>query len=957
MKKNFKSDCKKRNRKTILKHLSFLLFFIGISAPIMTNAQTCYCDESGSIIIGSGVGVETVSEAISLGLLDPAPSPTSQTQYVCVKGDLSVDLNYNFYNLQVNMYTGASITVESYIELRMGGDTELFGCSVMWNSVIVESFATLKLRGVTIRDGEVAVDAKALSNLFINGNSFISNYIAISASSKNNNAVSFVNLLSPVQGNSFSTAFGAYLKSPHAGELAYAGIQLQNIAGFTVGVKGSTTGGGFFSRIKNGIIAHNSNFAINGANLSPLLFTNIIYDPLLPDDVGNGILMYNSSAVVKGCGFYNTIQGIFAFNSSIDAANNVFPDRDATGIYVREAKNKKITISGNEMECWGVGIGARILENTSLTINGNEINMIEESDYDEYDGFTGIFLEECHFNAHAPSSIYQNNILLSDCANGIILGSSTGVSVTGNPNISFESIADFDTEPVSMAGIWTRGGGGHQIIENHITGLGPSVLVPNNNNTFAPFCSILAWRNTGNLYCCNTISDTQYGIRFEGTNFQTNLKATSIGDHVYGLNFDPDGVISEQDGADNAWLGDYDLLGAWHENITDPTYVEMSTFKVETLGLPETPDYPDDILPDPTVVQWFTTNGADPIECCETPGIVNGPPDRLDLAIAADTVDSGTLYSETGQWLLKRGLFAKLDANPSMLQSYSSMATFYNNNVNTTVGKFHQMQKNIAQLAGLPTSETGQYLENVDSIQFKMWALVENDSLLDIASTYDSTMLLANQQTILSEMASWENENDSLEVIILAYQAGLAQQYITQNAAISATEIYETNEKTVNDIYLNTVAQNNFSLTTQQIAELDSIVWQCPDMGGEVVLRARVLYSLAVDTTFDDRDLCTPPTLLQQGGDNHKIAVSYDSESILYPNPTDGNFTLYINEGVIVDKVNIVNLSGQVLATHLLEAGQKTPSFSTASIPSGIYIVELLDGGTKILSEKLVVNH
>ena len=417
-------------------------------------------------------------------------------------------------------------------------------------------------------------------------------------------------------------------------------------------------------------------------------------------------------------------------------------------------------------------------------------------------------------------------------------------------------------------------------------------------------------------------------------------------------------MIGTQDEAENMWIGDIDGAGAFHENFFNPHFAVFSNFMVENLGTPLTPDFPQDIIPDPNVVEWFTADGGNPVDCCDPPGIIDDTPDGLDDAIAADSVDSGTPYSETTNWLLKKGLFARLDATPSMVQNYPNMAAFYNSNLNTTVGQFHQVEQNIFGMANLPSTETGQYHSNFNTLYVKLEALMINDSLLQHANTAtDSANLLAARQVILSDVENLENENDSLETVIQTHRIGLTQQYGAQNAAINASAVYETNEKTVNGIYLNTVALGTYTLTPQQVTDLQAIVWQCPKMGGNAVYRARSLYGLAVDTVFNDWLLCAPPQQMEQDNQNVGITTLADNQSVLFPNPATKDVTLNITNSPSANRLVIMDMSGKTVMSKYLSNKMSKFNFSVANIPVGIYIVELRNGQLKIHAEKLVISH
>ncbi len=61
------------------------------------------------------------------------------------------------------------------------------------------------------------------------------------------------------------------------------------------------------------------------------------------------------------------------------------------------------------------------------------------------------------------------------------------------------------------------------------------------------------------------------------------------------------------------------------------------------------------------------------------------------------------------------------------------------------------------------------------------------------------------------------------------------------NNSMNVSGIYIENEQTVNDIFLRTIMVDIDTFTSQQIADLEGIISQCPKCGGDAVYRARSL--------------------------------------------------------------------------------------------------------------------
>ena len=111
--------------------------------------------------------------------------------------------------------------------------------------------------------------------------------------------------------------------------------------------------------------------------------------------------------------------------------------------------------------------------------------------------------------------------------------------------------------------------------------------------------------------------------------------------------------------------------------------------------------------------------------------------------------------------------------------------------------------------------------------------------------------------------------------------SGNISQIIAYNNSITPENIVEENQKTVNNIYLNTFAQGTDSLTTIQKNQLISVAEQCPYKGGNAVFSARILLS-KVDTikyigNCDDIDTSSSKS-------SQYISTNLDDNGELVPN-------------------------------------------------------------------------
>ena len=155
-------------------------------------------------------------------------------------------------------------------------------------------------------------------------------------------------------------------------------------------------------------------------------------------------------------------------------------------------------------------------------------------------------------------------------------------------------------------------------------------------------------------------------------------------------------------------------------------------------------------------------------------------------------------------------------------------------------------------------------------------------------------------------------------------------------------EIYHSNEKIVNDIYLRTLAINDYSLTDQQVNDLEQIIYQCPSIGGEAVVKARILYELVNDHIFyDDDELC-----ILQGVSSRMAKPNKIREFDLFPNPSNSLVTLNykIDKG---DKglLKIIDQLGRPIFTGNLTDENNQLIFDCSNYNQGLYIYQIIING------------
>lgn len=181
-----------------------------------------------------------------------------------------------------------------------------------------------------------------------------------------------------------------------------------------------------------------------------------------------------------------------------------------------------------------------------------------------------------------------------------------------------------------------------------------------------------------------------------------------------------------------------------------------------------------------------------------------------------------------------------------------------------------------------------------------------------------------------------------------------AASLLSQNNGLTGSAAYQANEKTVNEIFLQTVAIGNYDFTAAQIASLEAIAELCPLSDGEAVLRARSLLNLAHETPvpYDDMALC----YIGERADGKKKQAAKEGQFVkLFPNPA--------NEAVMIEyrgidnpdqRIVLYNILGQVVMEIRLPEEQGRIRISVGSLPGGVYWYSLRE--SQNLSGKLLIS-
>ncbi len=820
---------------------------------------------------------------------------------LAVKGNLVIDNNYDLFIFggEVRMQPGARIIVKSGAKLTLGlinsgtGTGQgIHGCEKMWRSIEVEPGGILITGYNVVQDGEFAFDIKssptAISTFSCAENDFNRNHVGVRVNNTSfaslnqdfgfsKNKFRATNDLLPKFSNDFNNWDHQY---------PYAGLFVRNTS-FFVGASGNAGSDNLFDGLRNGIIADRAALFVYYATIQNLKGAPNIFQPNIDDSRRIGIFARSCNKFeVLNSNIVEAERGIFATRSSINFRNNTINPADI-GLDFHSPLHQSIVIRDNDIYYRLFGVNVTEAETATLLHIAENDPMVQVPSAIDALNKTAIGIGGGASVKTLNGRIWNNKIKIPGYGVGISLGLVGNLIVHDN-----EITYDGATPPpgsMILDGVFALVSNSNYFYHNSVFGDNEAA----NLNGFHLFMA------EKNKFCCNETNGIAYGFAFEGVCADTKLRHSDIGNHRVGLNI-PYGYIDDQEIAGNHWNGTYPEHSAYHlGGVSD---VQNSEFKVElpvgtTLWpvMPSSPSAPN---------QWFipwpgnSTYCSSDMNNCPLPGLPDfsgGYPPRdftgSELQTASYGFDS-TPYGEMLQFESGRSLYRKLREDYSLLGNNAYIDGFYALEENS-VGVLDEVDTQIAEMWAIDSATQAQvvaYQQTLDGIVVEINRI---DSLYPFAQTYADTLVLQNHKKVFLEalLQPMVNLQNLTEGLTTAQQAKVPS-ILALNQSLSISTTLVSNRKTVNQIYLESIALGVFTLDAAQQNALLGVATQCPKLGGDAVLQARELYTRLVrDTIFDDEVLCETGAR-GRGTESEVLGMQPRNKVLLVPNPTLDHFTL-----------------------------------------------------------------
>jgi Secretion system C-terminal sorting domain len=972
------------------KLLTTVLLLAGICIAQTTLCQTGNnaCDEKDYPFVSSEIGLNLCAEygnipcQIEVGFGTPITQSSqlgsSFTGLICIKGHFWIDNDFSFNHSIVQITPGVTILV---LPPPVGmpdriftiDDSKLYACGNLWNGITLSNHTVIHTQnGTRIEDARAAIKADNIQHcsLIIENTTFNKNDIGIHL--LQSPSLPKTATIAKFSGNKF---FCAVPLNGTADQISLAGIKTENVP-FTINPP-LIANHNIFAGLQYGILAEGTNTTVSGRYFE---FYNIRRD---------GIFMNEGTLILKQSTFQNCEENGVNINLAhlVDIRQNcnftvdtylpeiAFPDYRA-GVSIKGfALNSNVSLglaftanlSGTTTPVYAIDLkGGNVHAGTKVTISYSRFSIRAMPSY-------GIFLDGA-FPTSSEINIHDNNFATGNPEN---TGSSAGISTSGNMNnlsiyknfFTGNGYFNFAIQAENSSGT------NNYVADNYIEGTG---YIVTSGQYFSKGFFFSNFLNT--TFCSNTnFFGSNYAFEFGGTNTGTVFTENKVYATGAALNILTNATIDPQQHQGNEWHpvvtqnpsgGTTTWIAGVHAICQTPDLAALSKFTVHTnqsVWDPTPPNphyiffspfYPENIDPADPMFDFFGIDpSGTPASGCQTKFTGSSVGGGLDKVIS-DGLLPVIVGNPSMAWITKGYLYKKLKNNPSLISTNPSYTTFLSNNANSNIGKFYEVDKKIGEAFSTTETISQQSKQVLNAIALLIENLAVTDSLLE--STTNASILAALAQTksgYLEQLISLRTSDNAINGTYKSQQLTKIQEALSLNQQISPTSQIETNQKSVNEIYLQTVAAPSSNLTEGQIAKLKSIGQQCTETGGLAVSTA---LSLLPDCEKVGLTICpfTPvdnaaPLSFSTGGHEMKRPVVRSDEAWLYPNPAGLSFFLKLTEGN-TGIVNIADLNGKTVQTMSLN-DPGVPTEINHHLSPGVYLVKILTDSGAVFSEKLVV--
>lgn len=923
----------------------------------------CQSVQSADYHIGS-LSSSAITNFSSLNLGTPVANLT-----FFVEGEIVMDYGTNNNNLDFNNCTfimgeGATIRIQDgkWVNIRQ---SSLYECDRMWKGIELGAVGGLGFWANDIRGAEYALKLKHGSRLRFANNNFNANLVSV-FTAPSDNLINIWNYRS-----SRNNFYGGDLLPPPyanmqdisiANGLPWAGVWLNDVSSINIGLPDNTNQGfvDLYQDLENGIILRDVGTAliqrsqfVNGTNgiiatteremMSTLTQIGLENNDPLAEAIGDNPTFIDND-------FPITTRGL----SDVECYDNEIL-RSLEGIRVRGSQafpTSRIKLYDNTIITGNTGIELANNSQSEIDVNTNGIfltnTMVNDDETLADIGINWLDIQDTEALDMLPREVSNNNILLYDdppahTSNiGIFMQGVAGASTSENTIV-------LDDQERSY-GIKMDGGAENQIKCNNVS-----------NTTFGVNDAISVNMTPSSHVECNSTNNTGTGLKIVGVCDNTTIAGNEFNNHTYGLEYTLSASIMPQDNHSNKWLGNYFLAAKWGNAVSSPDPLAVQGSQYLVVPFSGYPYEPPSFFP----LNWFAgSDDSVPEIFCNTTDACNTYTsyelEQMSLnefGSMEENIANGNPvtieYPDELLWISQKELYKKIEASDPATVS-SDLMSFYLSMSEEPLGKLQDIEENKAETfswdaasiaqARLLMDENKELSEQIVILQLSLDSLGGNDSIL-------VEQEIMNVNTVIQQ---------NIETLNNTYQALRLQREVDatwigqENGNIMISELYEHNEKRVNEILAGTFDIGSYDLSITQMSEIVFIAEQCPLAGGKSVYKARsIRNSFEPGIFYDDKELCEQVGIAwRKAEDEQNISDEYKDISI-QPNPASRQISIIsdYDGGIAIFR----DVSGKEVQRINLKAGNNLVSVSNWA--SGLHFVEIMnEQGIRVQISKLVVN-
>ena len=862
------------------------------------------------------------------------PEAASNKQYIVVTNTLNFNLSYAYVfapGSVIVLSENAQFTVNSDLTLK---GVEIKGCSsnTTWPGILVSSTGALRMiENCKVSEACAGVLLSHGAKAEITNTTFQHNFSCVKASGS-------VQLTG--EGISHNTFDGVDVLTGCSG-IRHA-INVENTPYFKIGndISGGQSNDfiGFGTPIRvidSNVDIYNSSFfntnptlsgvAINLIGTSGTYTANIIglgsgsSNMTFAQGYEFGIQSNNYNLTVKNAFFDHNIYHI--------RAGGTLP------VYVNITKNRFERMASIGVQIVGVPFLSAVIDTNQISDNLGDTDFAVR---------TGISWSGNTAAGGEPANIRSNVIRDNDkpimqgfsgyTHRGLFVGGSSGVHIEENwLTQSYSALFN----PHKYNGIVLSNSNGNQIIGNRVSSV----------DRRPAYEGIRFEMSAENLISCNAVSNLGKGFAFWDECDHSNFRFNEMEDNFSGLALEVGDQVATKIGRQfkqgNVWRGDLPQNGvaeAVVEGGANPATVQNSLFYISNAN-PTSNLWANPRIPSSS---WFLPA---PEETLFSNCITTLSPDDRVSAAERSTI-GGTFGNYTPYpaltWDATLQTYGTLDQNLDLRPVMSAEDTFYQQHQNANIGKLSRAMRDWEGIRKMTAGFKASWESNHAQIDQKLADIRVQQGQMPSAGQAQQAQIAQNIAALQSDVTELQQANQSLST---QYQSGIATRcnlLLGNLSAITTTDIWEQNLKTVLTLSTDRLLAGNGDWTIPQYSTLQSIADQCRYEGGKAVVLARVAIE---KSDYNDEILCQPV--------ERTTITTNKPSALLAPNPaTDWceiNFGRSFN-----GMLTVFSLQGQrIFSRALIEASSL--SLDTHTWPPGMYEVDIRSDQSDRIVQKLAI--